>query len=302
MTRIVEQIEGRRKAKDKLPVYYNNSGIVYPPSINLEQSSSETTAKFKGTIASQLSQTSSCADLTGGFGIDSFFLSKVFDTVEYIETNSELLEIAKHNHLQLGAKNIHHHNMAASAYLGSAETLIDCFYIDPSRRDASTRKVSSLDMCEPKILELLPSLFRRSQYVLLKTSPLLDITEAVKQLQKASHVYVVSVNNECKELLFLLNRDFTEEPLVDAINLSKENINSFPFLLSGERDLQVSFSDPEEFLYEPNASILKAGAFKSISKKFNIKKLHPNTHLYTSHQLLRDFPGRIFQHRRSDQI
>jgi 16S rRNA G966 N2-methylase RsmD len=295
MSKVATQIDGRKNAKEKLPAYYNTKGIIYPAAVNIEQCSSEITAKFKSSILEKLSSRSVCEDLTGGFGVDSFFLSRVFDTVNYIEPSSELLEIARHNHLQLGATNIKHHNASASAYLNAAHSKVDCIYLDPSRRDAHNRKVSSLASCEPNVLELLPSMFQRTRYVLLKTSPLLDITEALKQLEKVSHVFIVSAANECKEVLFLLDSTFTTEPVIEAINLSYGPISSFCFTFSEEKRYQITFSDPQEFIYEPNASILKAGAFKSISARFSISKIHPSTHLYTSKNLLTNFPGKIFK-------
>jgi 16S rRNA G966 N2-methylase RsmD len=293
---IATQIEGRNKAKEKLPSYYNTDGIVYPAAVSMEQSSSEVTAKFKSKIAlAKVSNRSFCVDLTGGLGVDSYFLSQVFDEVSYVEPDTELLEIAKHNHLQLGAKNISYHNVAASAFLKSTHSKIDCIYLDPSRRDSHNRKVSSLASCEPKVLELLPSMFQRAQYILLKTSPLLDITEAIKQLGKVSQVSIVSVANECKEVLFLLDTTFKAEPAIEAINLTKGAMSSFRFTFSEERGYQISFSEPLEFIYEPNASLLKAGAFKSIAARFGLEKIHPSTHLYTSKHLVADFPGRTFK-------
>jgi len=296
MARIVDQIEGRRKAKEKLPSYYNAKGIIFPAAVNLEQSSSESTASFKSVILSQkIAQRSLCVDLTGGLGIDTFFLSRVFGRVDYLEPNTELLEIARHNHSKLGARNITYQNISSAEYLDASDTPIDCVYIDPSRRDAHNRKVSALASCEPNVLELLPSIFRRTKYVLLKTSPLLDITEAIRELERVSHVYIISVDDECKEVLFFMVDDSIDEPLVEAINLTKDNVSSFRFTLSEEKNLRIAFSEPNEYIYEPNASILKAGAFKSISKRFSIDKIHPNTHLYTSNKILRDFPGRIFK-------
>jgi 16S rRNA G966 N2-methylase RsmD len=295
MSKIAAQIDGRKKAKEKLPVYYKAKNIIYPAAVNIEQSSSEMTAKFKSSILEKLSNRSVCVDLTGGFGVDSFFLSRVFDTVNSIEPDRQLLTIAKHNHLQLGATNIIHHNVSASEYLMGAYTQVDCIYLDPSRRDSHNRKVSSLASSEPNVLELLPSIFQRAHYALLKTSPLLDITEALKQLENVSHVFIVSVTNECKELLFLLDSTFTSEPAIEATNISKETINSFRFTFSEGKGHQISFSEPQEFIYEPNASILKAGAFKSISARFGISKIHPSTHLYTSKNLLTDFPGKVFK-------
>jgi hypothetical protein len=219
----------------------------------------------------------------------------VFDKIAYVEPNPEVMAVAKHNHIQLGANNIVYNNVDAAAFLKSSDHKIDCVYIDPSRRDLHNRKLSSLSACEPNALELLPSMFQRSQYVLLKTSPLLDIAQAVQQLLKVSQVYVVSVSNDCKELIFLLDSTIKTEPMIEAINLTKDSVSSFRFSTSEETNYQISFSEPQEFIYEPNASVLKAGAFKSVASRYGIVKIHPSTHIYTSKKLLPDFPGRAFR-------
>jgi 16S rRNA G966 N2-methylase RsmD len=296
---IADQLNGRRKAKEKLPSFYHTKNIVYPPGINVEQSSSEQTAQYKGAIFSQQDaklKNKSLVDLTGGFGVDSYFFSKVFKDVQYVEPNETLLEISKHNHQQLGANTIHHHKTTAEAFLTKHEHTFDFVYIDPSRRAAGNQKVYSLNDCEPNVIHLQEIIFAKADYLLIKASPLFDIQQGLKELKFVRQIFVVSVDNECKELLFQCEKNFADEPLIVAVNiLSDTRVDSYSFQLSKERETQIQFSEPLTYLYEPNASILKAGAFKSIGHKFKISKLHPSTHLYTSNQLIEKFPGRIFK-------
>jgi 16S rRNA G966 N2-methylase RsmD len=296
---IADQLNGRRKAKEKLSTFYHTKGIVYPPGVNVEQSSSDQTALYKASIFSQHDaqlRNKSLVDLTGGFGIDSYFFSKVFKDVDYIEPNESLLEISKHNHQQLDANTIHHHNTTAEAFLRKPEHTFDFVYIDPSRRAAGNQKVYSLIECEPNIVQLQEIIFAKASYLLIKTSPLFDIQQGLKELKFVQQVFVVSVENECKEVLFLCAKNFTGEPKIVTSNiLSNNRIDSFSFLFSTERSAEASFSEPLSYLYEPNASILKAGAFKTIGNEFKVNKLHPSTHLYTSNELIENFPGRIFK-------
>ncbi len=296
---VADQLNGRRKAKEKLPTLYYTKGIVYPPGVNVEQCSSEQTAEYKSTILRHQDEelkNKSLVDLTGGFGVDSFFFCKVFKGVQYVEPNGDLLEISKHNHQQLGANNIEYHNTTAQEFLTSSNHTFDFAYIDPSRRAAGNQKVYSLDDCEPNIVQLQEHIFTKADWLLIKASPLFDIQQGLKELKFVQQVFIVSVDNECKEVLFLCLKSFTGEPTVVASNiLSNSRISSFSFRFSNERSIEASFSEPLSYLYEPNASILKSGAFKTIGIEFNIRKLHPSTHLYTSDHLIENFPGRIFK-------
>jgi THUMP domain-like/RNA cap guanine-N2 methyltransferase len=291
---IAWQISGRRKAKIKFPLYQSTKGIVYPPGINLEQSSSQQTAEFKASVLAEvIFSRKSLIDLTGGFGVDSFFFSNVFESVQYIEPNAELIEYAKHNHEMLGAKNIRYNNTTAENFLRSGKEKANCVFIDPSRR-TGTQKVVKLSDCEPDVTRLLPEIFNISSFLLIKTSPLLDVHQGIKELQFVRSVWVVSVENECKELLFLCEKDYAGEPIIHAVNLDVIQ-EKFSFTLADERNSTADFSDPLPYLYEPNASILKAGAFKQVAVEFSLSKLHPSTHLYTSKNLIENFPGRIFK-------
>jgi 16S rRNA G966 N2-methylase RsmD len=294
---IANQMKGRLKAKDKLPSYYQNPQICYPPQINLEQSSSERTAIFKRDfIRSQSGKdiATSGIDLTGGFGIDACFMSEGFADFTFVEPNEELLNIARHNHQILGKENIGYANSTAESFLTNSVSS-DFIFIDPSRRNEADKKVSSFADCEPNILPLQETIFQKTTHLLVKASPMLDVQLGLKELKFVKTVVVLSVDNECKELLFYCERGFEGEALVKAVNLINSKIDSFEFFLSDEKDIEVEFSEPAQYLYEPNASILKAGAFKSIAKSLALKKLHPSTHLYTSDQLLEKFPGRIFK-------
>jgi 16S rRNA G966 N2-methylase RsmD len=300
---IAQQLVGRRKAKEKLPTFFKTRGIIYPPSVNIEQSSSEATAKYKSTLIDTIvDRRGSIADLTGGFGVDSFFFSKLFLTTHCVEPNQQLLEITKHNHAVLQASNIQYHSLTAEEFLKSTDQKFDLIYLDPSRRDENNRKLFRLADTKPNVIELLPMLLARTELVLIKTSPLLDIQQGLSEISCVEKVFVVSVGNECKELLFLLNEKFTQEPLVVAVEWSNagEAVHHFSFRLSEERAANVTFSQPLTYLYEPSASILKSGAFKLVAATSRIFKLSPNTHLYTSEQFVSDFPGRIFKIERSN--
>lgn len=292
---VVNQIAGRKKALDKIPLYYNTPGILYPPMKNLEQSSSGITALFKSKLLAELSLSGSCLDLSGGFGIDSYFLSTMCSNVTMIEPDKDLLALAAYNHKLLGATNIQHINKNAADFLSSDVEKFELIFVDPSRRTAGNGKVHSLKDSEPNVITLREKLFERARYLLIKASPLLDIQQALNDLSFVSKVIVVSVDNECKELLFFLTHGQKSDPDIEAVNLKKNGTSRFKFTFSEERSAIVRFASPNSYLYEPNASILKAGAFKTIANRYNLDKLHPNTHLYSSDIIVPDFQGKIFK-------
>jgi hypothetical protein len=304
---IAAQIAGRRKAKEKLPRYYQTPGIIFPPAVNLEQSSSEQTARFKSTIIpealpapnSEIVQDGTSGygigvDLTSGLGVDTYFLSKVFTQMDYVEPDSGLFEIARHNHKQLGAENIRHHNVTAETFLSRHCEKADLIFIDPSRRPGN-KKVFTLKDSEPDIIALQSQIFEKTCYLLIKAAPLLDISMALKELTFVKSVFVVATDNEVKELLFLAEKNFRDEPVINCINLTKRGRDSFSFSFTEEAAAETRFSDPLTYLYEPNAAILKGGAFRSVSENFKVAKIQPSTHLYTSDNLIEDFPGRTFR-------
>jgi len=286
---IVQQLIGKKKSKEKLPTWFETPKIYYPKKLSIEQSSSEKTAHHK----SQIVDGKSLLDLTGGFGVDSYFFSKKIDDVYYIEIDPNLAQIASHNFNVLQAKNVNVISEDGISFLKSTKQRFDWIYIDPSRRNDVKGKVFRLDDCSPKISEHLVSLFEKSDNILVKTSPLLDLSQGIRELQNVFEVHVVAVKSEVKELLWVLKNGFTGPPRIKTTNIKEPKNAAFDFYIEDEAHSITEFSTPLQYLYEPNAAILKSGAFKLAGKRFSLKKLHQHTHLYTS-SLLIDFPGRRF--------
>ena len=287
---LAEQIEAKNKCKNKLPSWYKTKKIYYPNKLNIEQCSSELTAAYKAQIVGG----KSLVDLTGGFGVDSFYFSKKIEQIFHCEINENLSKIAAHNFDILGVKNTEVIPLDGLGFLRNSNEVYDWIYLDPSRRSASKRKVFLLSDCTPNIIKYLELLFKKSKNILLKTSPLLDISSTLKQLKNVKEIHVVAVNNEVKELLWVLQAGFTNEIRVKTINLKKGLAETYEFTWSEEKRTSLSFAEPQNFLYEPNAAILKAGAFKLIAKDFMVEKLNLHSHLYTSEELVQ-FPGRSFK-------
>ncbi|SIQ57958.1 class I SAM-dependent methyltransferase [Pontibacter lucknowensis] len=288
---LVKQIQARQKAIDKLPTWVAYPDVVFPTAVSVEQTSSEATAAFKASLI----KGKLLVDLTGGFGVDSFFFSKQIKQVVHVEQNSELSEIASYNFKLLGATNIDAVNSSAEDFLQQFTGKADVLYLDPARRSDKQEKVHLLQDCEPDVLQLLPALFEKADAVLLKTSPMLDIELALEQLGSVARVWVIALHNECKEVLYLLQPGAKANPRRYAINLMPDgSIQTLTFDKEQEEQTSVSFADPKAYLYEPNSAILKSGAYRSVASQFGLQKLHPNSHLYTSDQLIPDFPGRAF--------
>lgn len=287
---LVQQLEAKKKCKDKLPSWFNAPNIYYPNKLNVEQTSSEQTARHK----SKLISGKTLLDLTGGFGVDSHFFSKQLDTVFHCEINSELSEIAKHNFEILGQKNIICVPEDGLQFLKKTDEKFDWIFIDPSRRNDNKEKVFLLKDCVPNLPENLPSLFENTKNVLVKTSPLLDISQSIKELDFVKEIHIVAINNEVKELLYILEHGFKEDISINAINLTQNQEVLFSFSLLEEPSAVVKYDNPGKYLYEPNSAILKSGGFKSVAKVYGVKKLHQHSHLYTSETLV-DFPGRTFE-------
>jgi len=286
---VAAQIEGWQKASVKLPLWASNDRIVYPVRLSMEQCSSEKTAQYKASLV----KGDYAIDLTGGFGVDTFFLSKNFSKVIYIEQQEELTEIAAHNFIALGQLAIEVRQGISENILKTITDKVDLIYLDPARRKES-QKVYKLSDCDPNVVDFLDLYFSLSDIILIKTSPMLDITEATRQLKGVKEIHIISVDQECKEVLYLLNKEYIGEALFVCVHNFKNTIDRFVFNISEETIHKSSISEPLYYLYEPNASILKAGAFNSITKQFDVHKLHPSTHLYTSNHLIIDFPGRSF--------
>lgn len=289
MKTIVEQITAKRKAKSKLPEWFSTENIIYPSVLSMEQCSSQKAAEYKASLVSG----ESMVDLTGGFGVDTYYLSKGFNETVHVEMNDWLSSIVSHNYSVLRS-NIKTINISAEDFLAAMEP-VDLIYIDPARRDNSDRKVVFLEDYSPNVLELMPKLIAKSKQILIKVSPMLDIKKAVADLGHVEEVHVLALNNEVKELLFLIRDKNSIMPLIKTLNLNNEASEIFTFNFLEEDSASTDYSEVLTFLYEPNASIMKAGAFKTIAKRFPLKKLHANTHLYTSDLPIADFPGRTFK-------
>lgn len=291
---ILNQINGLQKAKTKLPEFYNTLNLIYPSKLSLEQSSSEETAIYKSKLLNHAElDSASIVDLTGGFGIDSFYFSKQYKSVCYVEPQQQLFNTTSNNFKLLGADNIKTVNQTAEDFLNTNTQQFDIAYIDPSRRNEN-QKVFMLGDCLPNIVELQNTIFRIAPKILVKTSPILDLKQSIKELKTVSEVWVVSVNNDCKEVLYLLENKLTPEIKINTVNLSTTN-QYLSFTFNEEENSIPDYSEPLQYLYEPNASVLKAGAFKSVCKNFDLKKLAPNSHLYTSATAIENFPGRSFK-------
>lgn len=288
----LEQIAGLQVAKQKLPSWLRIEGIVYPIKISLEQCSSEQTALYKQQLVERLlpEGRQKTADLTGGFGIDFSFLAKIFNEADYVEQDEKLCEIARHNFPLLGLSNAKVHNKTCEDFLDEMGHF-DIIYIDPSRRNAEGRKVVALNDCSPNIESIQETLLSRAQFVLVKLSPMLDLQDTLRRLPKVSEVHVVSVGGECKEVLLVLSQQKSVVAF-HCVNLSEQTQTYCTTIRDAE---SVIAPLPECYLYEPNASILKAGVQNTLCKTYNIKKLHPFSHLFTSAHFIDNFPGRSFQ-------
>ena len=292
----LQQVEGRERTAEKLPTFAAIEDWWYPVRLSCEQCSSELTARYKASLVSG----ETMVDLTGGYGVDTYFLGNSFSSIEYVEQNAELCRIAEHNKglwvTGYGLRDISVHNTSAEEFLKTASEY-DLIFIDPARRDSHGGKVFRLEDCTPNVVDLLPTLLAHGKRVMIKLSPMLDLTQAVKELSAFStqwSVYVVAIKNEVKELLLLSGGSGR----ITAIDLAKKE-QVFVFSKEEEQKAQSAIGHlPLEignFIYEPSAAILKAGAYKLVAERFGLHKLDINTHLYASDTLVPDFPGRIWK-------
>lgn len=289
---LAAQIDGRQRCRKKIPLWAETANIYYPDKLNLEQCSSEKTAIFK---ASLIPENVTLIDITSGFGIDDFYFSKRAKIVISCEINPQLAFISQYNAKQLQAKNIEVIAADGVDYIAKNKDLnIAYIYIDPSRRVAQ-QKVFMLSDCEPNIVSLQENFLQRAAHIMTKVAPLLDITAALSELNHVKQIYVISLQNDCKELLFIQERDFSGQPEITAVRIFGDKTQQFTFTQTEETETVTSFSAPLRYLYEPDVCLTKAGAFKSITKTFDLKKLHQHTHLYSSEIYQKDFLGKIYE-------
>lgn len=307
---VVRQIHARQVLNKKLPSWAENDELIFPKKLSLEQSSSELTALYKKSLLSDVDEmariaicenqcqsvvmTKTLIDLTGGMGVDTAFLSDNFDHAFYVEMQEELCEIARHNFKVLN-KNITVVNDNAEHFLQNCD-MVDCIYLDPARRDEYGRKMVSLHDCSPDVVELHDLLLQKTKRILIKVSPMLDIEMIKKELKDISEIHVVAVRNECKEVLIAMQ---THKESVSSINIIATDLRekwNIVFTEDEEQNAQWTLADNiKKYLYEPGVACMKAGCFKLLSQRYALDKLHRNSHLYTSDELVPDFPGRIFE-------
>ena len=305
----LQQVEGRERTADKLPTFAAIEDWWYPVRLSCEQCSSELAARYKASLISG----EKMVDLTGGYGVDTYFLSDSFSSIDYVEQNEELCRIATHNFTN---KPIAIHHTSAEEFLTSAGQY-DLIFLDPARRDSHGSKVFRLEDCTPNVIELLPTLLQHGKRLMIKLSPMLDLTQALKDLSTLNwDIYVVAIKNEVKERLLLSGGtgqitaiDLAQPDQAFVFTREQESLSakrSFSETVFQGNDLSVEIivplagkEDGQEkrplFLYEPNAAILKAGAYKLIAERFGLSKLDVNTHLYCSDKLVPNFPGRVWQ-------
>ena len=285
----LRQIEARQLLRKKVPSWSDNEDLLFPAHLSIEQCSSEAAALYKANLL----QGDSFADLTGGLGVDAYFITQHFVQTEYIEPQSELCALARHNFSTFG-KNIEVKNETAETYLAHCAPK-DCIFIDPARRDANGRKTVSISDCSPDVVALQDLLLEKAGKVMVKLSPMLDISKALEELHSVKEVHVVAVANECKELDLVMERGFQGLPRFVCVNLLTDQ-SELRFTMEEERNSQERITEGvASYLYEPNPAVMKAGCFRLLSERYDIHKLHRNSHLFTSERLNQDFPGRIFE-------
>ena len=292
---VVAQITARRQIKEKLPTWYQQEQLLFPAKIAAEQCSSEQTALYKQQL---VTEEDTLCDLTGGLGIDSYYFSRRVKQVYYIERFPSYCEVARANMATLGARNVAVLEGDSTQWLDQLPA-IDVFYVDPARRGEGNKRMFALSDCEPDLTQLLPRLLAKAPRVIAKLSPMADLRQTLALLPTTQAIHILSVKNECKELLFVIGREPRESAVpIHCVHLTKQAASDERFVCSLEAEQQAAShlaTTLRRYLYEPNASVLKAGAFKQVACQFPVEKLQVSSHLYTSDYYLDRFPGRRFE-------
>jgi len=288
---LANQISAKNKSAKKLPTWYRAPGIYYPALLSIEQCSSESTAAYKAKLA----RGKNLIDLTGGFGVDSYYFARAADHVVHCELNADLSAIVAHNAQALGVKNMTFLTGDGLEFLKNSDSTFDTIYLDPARR-STAGKVFMLKDCTPNVVAHLDLLLAKATRIIVKTAPLLDLTAGLKELKNVSEVHIVSVKNECKELLWVMERSPASELQIVAVTLN-DTEKQFKFSKGAEENSQPRIREKRlsGFLYEPDTALLKSGAFNLIAATYGLEKLHSQTQLYTASQINPAFPGRIFK-------
>lgn len=282
---ILNQIAARQKARTKLPTWFKAKGVLFPAPVSVEQTSSEEAARYKASLVS-----GNLIDLTGGFGVDSYYFSKTCRHVTHCEINESLHAIVVHNFKILGVGNTTFVNDDGNEVLKSTSQSIDWIYVDPSRRHDLKGKVFQLSDCAPNAAEWISFWLEKAPNVMIKTAPMLDLSAGLNQLEHIREIHITALKGEVRELLWISNRGYDGPVQLKATDLSTGKIFTTQFGASHE----ARFSKPKKYLYEPGPQLLKTGAFADIGNQYGLYKLHPLSHLYTLDELV-DFPGRVFE-------
>jgi 16S rRNA G966 N2-methylase RsmD len=286
---LIEQIALRKKLNKKLPEWTNHNGVIFSIGVSTEQASSEATAKLK----SSLLNGRSLMDITGGMGVDSYYLSKGFNQVQYVEQQEVLASLTKHNLSVLGANNITTFNGDGLSLLKESD--VDYVYVDPARRDPNNNKLVSFEQCEPNVIKNLDILCKDNRHCIIKASPMLDISLALKELKHAIEVWIISYRNECKELVFVLNKGTSSPFRTRCFNIHTNDVIS-EFSFDANNSHSVSLANQfQNYLYEPNASVMKAHAGDALAAQHGLQKLHSQTNLYTKDEISPNYPGKVFK-------
>lgn len=289
MQDIVQQIKGKKVAQKKFP-FLQKEGLIFPPNLNLEQASSQSTAEYKAKTLSG----KNFLDLTCGFGIDAYFLSSNFENISLVEQNKNLIKIVEHNWKTLERK-AHFINDNLEQFLENNQQKFDLIYLDPARRDQQLKKKFLLEDLSPNLLEIQDQLLEIGEKIIIKLSPLIDISYLISVLKNIKEIQIIAVKNDVKELLVVINPQINATEInCTCINLESDD-PEFQFNWQDEKSTKAKFSEASQFLYIPNNSILKSGAFNLVSEHFGLTKLHPNTHFYTSTEKISNFPGRVLE-------
>jgi len=289
---LANQLDSYQRSIYKLPTWSTTPGIYFPPKINIEQSSSEKTATIKLEL---ITAGSRIIDLTGGFGVDTYYFSKNCQSVVYCELNKDLVDIVKHNAEQFNITNIHFNLGDGLRILEQMEDdAFDYIYVDPSRRDLNQRYFL-LEECQPDIVNNQEFFFQKSKTVISKISPLFDISKAILQLKGCKSIHIISVDADCKELLFVQEKGYNGPVQIHCVAITAKETRRLTYIHEQEKELQVEISEVGSYIYDPDVSVLKAGAFKMVAYQYGLSKLHQHSHLYTSDKLIEDFIGRSFK-------
>lgn len=286
---VLQQIEGYQLARTKLPELSTLSGWRWPVRLSMEQCSSEATARYKRGLCEQyLAEAiddATIVDLTGGLGVDAYYMR----STDYVERNEDLCHIAEHNFALCGRTTRVHHT-TSEEYLRSLAHA-NLIYIDPARRDSHGGKVFRLQDCTPDVTMLYPELTDRCDVLLLKLSPMLDITEALRSLPHAESVHIVALRGEVKEVLIVVRPGYTDQVKYMCVNLETDD----PLFAFTQQSADIRMATQlGPYLYEPNAAIMKAGAYREVGARYGLAKLSENSHLYTGDVYVEGFPGRVW--------